>query len=125
MKSKFRSLLPFAFLSLAITSCSGDALPLAVDEAKLSIDTPWEDFVIPPTSIKFANSEVDKTLMRGETYSYLAPSIQPEASNAKMSNLTWVSSDESVAKVENGIVTAVGAGTAVINAKFKDVKSND
>ena len=126
MKTKFKTLLPLALFSLVLTGCANkDALPMVIDEDKLTIDTPWEDFVIPPTSIKFANSEVNKTLTRGETYTYADPSIQPSMSNANKNNLTWVSSDESVATVNAGIVTAVGAGTATINAKFKDVKSND
>ena len=126
MKTKFKTLLPLALFSLVLTGCANkDALPMVIDEDRLTIDTPWEDFVIPPTSIKFANSEVNKTLTRGETYTYADPSIQPSMSNANKNNLTWVSSDESVATVNAGIVTAVGAGTATINAKFKDVKSND
>lgn len=34
--------------------------------------------------------------------------------------VTYTSSDESIAKVENGVVTPVGVGTAEITAKYKD-----
>lgn len=37
-------------------------------------------------------------------------------------DVTWNSSDESVATVENGTVTAVGTGTSVISAEFGDIK---
>lgn len=41
-------------------------------------------------------------------------------SNATNKNVTWTSSDESVAKVSAGQVTAVGNGTAVITATTQD-----
>lgn len=37
--------------------------------------------------------------------------------NASDKTITWSSSDESVASVENGVVTAIGAGTATITAR--------
>lgn len=45
------------------------------------------------------------------------------AVKGKDKNVEWSSSDESVAKVENGTVTAVKAGTATITAKANDVKA--
>lgn len=44
----------------------------------------------------------------------LSASVSP--SNATNKTVTWSTSDESVATVENGVVTAVGAGTATITA---------
>lgn len=37
-----------------------------------------------------------------------------------LSSLVWISSDPAVATVENGLVSGVGAGTAVITAKISD-----
>ncbi len=58
------------------------------------------------------------TLTEGETGNLIA-TVQPE--NATNKNVTWESSDTSVATVdENGVVTAVGAGTATITVKTQD-----
>ena len=47
--------------------------------------------------------------------------IEFEPANTTNQNLTWTSSDETVATVdENGIITAVGEGTAVITATSED-----
>ena len=40
--------------------------------------------------------------------------------NASNQNITWTSSDENVATVDNGVVTGVGAGTATITATTED-----
>lgn len=60
---------------------------------------------------------LDKTslsLAVGET-AQLTATVKPD--NATDKNVTWTSSDESVAKVDNGKVTAVKAGKATITAK--------
>ncbi len=62
-------------------------------------------------------SEEKATLYLGESLT-LKPAITPEDVTNK--NIIWTSSDENVAKVENGVVTTVGRGTAVITAKTED-----
>ena len=52
-------------------------------------------------------------LTEGET-STLTATVTPADANKYV---TWTSSDDAVATVENGVVTAVGAGTATITAK--------
>lgn len=53
----------------------------------------------------------------GDTLS-LTATIEP--ANATNPNVTWSSSDENVATVKNGTVTAVAVGTAVIIVKTAD-----
>ncbi|MBR4892957.1 MAG: leucine-rich repeat protein [Clostridia bacterium] len=48
----------------------------------------------------------------------LIPTIFP--SNATNKNIEWISSNEEVATVDNGVVTAIGKGEAVITAKTID-----
>lgn len=57
------------------------------------------------------------TLTEGES-EVLNATVKPD--NATDKTVTWSSSDASVAKVENGKVTAVKAGTATISAKAGD-----
>ncbi len=58
------------------------------------------------------------SMLRGETAT-LIPTVTP--SNADNKNVTWTSSDESVAKVsQSGVVTAVGKGTATITVVTED-----
>ena len=69
---------------------------------------------------KVTKVELDKTSLtldvnQSET---LTAAITP--SNATDQNVTWSSDDESVATVENGIVTAIKAGTATITATAAD-----
>ena len=67
---------------------------------------------IPLTDIRFSNTKVE--LNPGGQAS-IAVTFVPE--NASYQNLTWTSSDEAVALVDDhGVVTAVAAGTAVITA---------
>ena len=69
-------------------------------------------------SSKTLTLDSDKaTLYLGETLS-LKSEITPEDVTNK--NIIWSSSDENVATVENGTVTAKGRGTAVITAKTED-----
>ena len=75
----------------------------------------WGKYNIQPMAVEVSgitlNSEVI-TLDEGQTYQ-LSASVEP--SNATDKTLTWSSSDENVAMVsENGLVTAIHEGTAVI-----------
>lgn len=60
----------------------------------------------------------DKTTLNvGEKQTLTATVLPAYATNK---NVTWVSSDTSVATVENGVVTAVGKGTATITVTTED-----
>lgn len=74
------------------------------------------------TTVKVSNVEVTSvklnkksaTLNKGDKV-VLKATVAP--SNATVKTVTWTSSDKSVATVSNGVVTAVGSGTATITAK--------
>ena len=60
----------------------------------------------------------DKTTLNvGEKQTLTATVLPAYATNK---NVTWVSSDTSVATVENGVVTAIGKGTATITVTTED-----
>ena len=77
----------------------------------------WQDAgKIAVTGVSLNKTEL--TLTRGESETLIATVSPPNASNK---NVTWESSDPSVATVDqNGKVTAVKAGTATITVKTED-----
>ena len=81
--------------------------PVAGDH-NLYFTANYED--IPTTGVTL--SETTLALVNGNSGKLTATVEPPEASQS----VTWTSSDETVAKVEDGTVTAVGAGTATITA---------
>lgn len=68
---------------------------------------------LPPEVKVISLNEKETTLVKGDTCT-LAASVVP--SNAYQ-NISWKSSEPSVASVENGTVTALSEGTAVITAR--------
>lgn len=73
---------------------------------------------IPLTNITIENALVNLTL-EGED---VALEVIYEPENATDKTLIWSSSDETVATVEDGIVHAVGVGTAIITARVPDTE---
>ena len=67
------------------------------------------------TGVKLDRSTLK--IMTGQTGNITANVLPAKASNK---NVTWTTSDASIATVENGIVTGVKAGTATITAKTED-----
>lgn len=63
--------------------------------------------------------ELDRTTATVDTGGeiVLVPTLTPITAT---SDITWESSDEAIATVENGVVTGVSAGTATITAKVSD-----
>ena len=70
------------------------------------------------TGVTLDKTTLDMTV--GET-AQLAATVAPE--NATDKTVAWTTSAEAVATVENGVVTAVGAGTATITAACGEVKA--
>ena len=71
--------------------------------------------VYPVTGVTLDKSSVE--LKKGETVT-LTATVAPD--NATNKNVVWSSSDSSIAKVENGVVTAVESGTATITVTTED-----
>jgi len=71
--------------------------------------------IIPVASVSL--NETTATLEIGETLT-LTATVLPE--NATNQNITWTSSDNAIATVENGVVTAISDGTATITVTTTD-----
>ena len=87
------------------------------DELKLMTQEEYEKMLsdIPVTSVTLNQTEAELGL--GETLQ-LTATVLPE--NALNKTLTWTSSNISVATVNDGLITAVGKGTATITATTQD-----
>ena len=72
----------------------------------------------PVTSVTL--NKTSASVKAGETVT-LRATVKPDDATDK--TVTWGSSDESVAKVENGIVTAIGKGLSTITAKAGDTSA--
>lgn len=75
----------------------------------------WETTEIAVSGITLNKSSLSLNVGSGET---LTATISPD--NATNKSIIWNSSDEKVAKVTNGTVTAIGAGNATITASTAD-----
>ena len=120
MKKKFY-LFALAFLGLTLASCGTGSVGLNYDESDLDIDTPWVDYSVPVTAVNFESGQDEITINVPDTYEYQY-SIEP--AKAKKSSLNWASTDENVATVNKGVVTAVGAGTASITVSNDQMSFN-
>jgi uncharacterized protein YjdB len=69
----------------------------------------------PTVPVEAITLDKDSLTLTAGTSETLTASVGPD--NATDKTVTWTTSDEAVAKVENGVVTAVAAGTATITAK--------
>ena len=82
---------------------------------KANCDVVVKEKVVAVTSVTLDKSAI--TLTEGESQT-LTATVKPD--NATDKTVTWTTSDESIAKVENGKVTAIAEGTATITAKAGD-----
>ena len=94
---KYTSLVIINYAANSLLDVTREPTSIPVDEIKLNMDT--------------------LSMMRGAT-AILTAIVTPDTATDK--TVTWISSDEQVATVENGIVTAVGSGTATITAQAGD-----
>ena len=84
-----------------ITAKSGSCIA----ECTITVSVDVESITIDKTSLELAVGETEQ----------LTATVKPDDATDK--NVSWISSDESIAKVDNGKVTAVNAGKAIIIAK--------
>ena len=92
---------------------------LTVDGGTLN-GTPTGDVTYKVTGVTLNKDSLILDLGGEET---LTAAITPD--NATNKNVTWESDNENVATVENGVVTAVGAGTATITVTTEDGSFTD
>jgi len=87
------------------------------DSIKIKVASPYKSISISgsdPLEMKVGDGDVSLTA-QAQLQSGLTESVTDKA--------TWTSSNASVAKVEDGVVTAVGAGTATITVSYMGVTS--
>lgn len=95
-----------------VTAKSGGTAVVTAKAGNVSAKAYFKVTEVEITRVRFSGSSVDMT--EGESQKTL-PSLTP--SDASASSLTWTSDTPSVAKVaEDGTVTAVGEGSAIITA---------
>ncbi len=102
-----------------------DGIVTAKSGGKVNITATTEDgnysavcevtVIVPVTGIYL--NETNKTLIQGEIFTLIA-SIKPQ--NATNKNIVWSSSNDAIASVENGVVTAKLGGKANITATTED-----
>lgn len=74
---------------------------------------------IPVSNVLMSSSEIN--LIIGEQ-SLITSTVQPD--NATNKNITWSSSDETIATVMNGTITGISKGTAIITATAEGVSGS-
>ncbi|MBQ6920764.1 MAG: Ig-like domain-containing protein [Bacilli bacterium] len=117
MKKKYY-LFALAFTGLVLTSCGGNgSVGLNYDESDLDIDTEWVEYSVPITKVSFESGEKSISIPRGETHEYQY-SIEP--AKAVKAALSWSSSDETVATVSKGVVSALEVGKTTITCFNKE-----
>ncbi|MBQ4514135.1 MAG: Ig-like domain-containing protein [Anaerolineaceae bacterium] len=110
--------------SVAVVSSDGEVTPKSSGTATItaavvgrtSVKAECHVTVSPWPEVLPASIELDKTNESVAVGSQFTLSATLSPSNADNKKITWSSSDTSVATVSNGVVTAVGEGSAVITA---------
>ncbi|MBR5083861.1 MAG: Ig-like domain-containing protein, partial [Prevotella sp.] len=87
----------------------------SIDEGESYPYLQWEANLNPVVSISLDNTSL--IISEGKTTTITATILPQDATNKR---LTWTSSNNAVATVADGVVTAVGQGTATITAKSTD-----
>lgn len=108
-----------AVISTKITVCGGDNdvdLPFTNPEDKVvTITKP----IIPVTGITIKGADSITGIGNTTQLTVAAQPTNATQPKADMSNVDWSTSNDTVATVKNGLVTAVGEGTATITATFE------
>lgn len=108
-----------AVISTKITVCGGDNdvdLPFTNPEDKVvTITKP----IIPVTGITIKGADSITGIGNTAKLTVEAQPANATQPNTDMSNVTWSTSNDKVATVKNGLVTAVGEGKATITATYE------
>jgi len=75
---------------------------------------------IKPTEIKVIGITLNETKLEMKVNDSKTITATVSPSNATNKNVIWTSSNTNVVKIENGKITAISAGTAIITAKTED-----
>ena len=102
--------IPLVLIGLVLSGCASGLKDNFTEEDQV-IDTPWSDYVLPASTIEFAAGEDNLTLVKGDTHTYQY-TISP--ATATKNSVSWFSSNENVATVNEGVLTAVGGGQTTI-----------
>lgn len=97
-----------------VSDKEGTRAPAVIDNVTLR----RYDSGVMPNSVNLDKTEV--TLIPGRT---AALTLTADPKEANLNDTTWVSSDDNVATVEYGVVTAVGKGTATVTATTTNGKT--
>lgn len=84
-----------------------------------SVTVPSNVISIPVTGITISGDDSITGIGKSTQLTVAAQPANATQPNADMSNVAWNTSNEKVATVKNGLVTAVGEGTATITATFE------
>ncbi len=107
----------FAYSHAAYAAVAANGQPYQSDNELVGLLTldPTE-FQLPEATepTKISLDKTDLVLTVGQSAAALK--VSPTPWNAPMGEITWTSSDETVAAVADGVVTGIGGGTAVITA---------
>ena len=120
---KLKLLTPLLIGGLVLAGCeSASSLHDVFTSEDLVVNSPWKEYVMPATAIEFATGEESIELNRGDKHTF---EYELTPKGATSNSLTWVSSDESVATVKDGVVTAVGPGetTLTVNGQTENFEA--
>ncbi|MBQ7956552.1 MAG: YARHG domain-containing protein [Clostridia bacterium] len=113
--AKIRSLTGVLVLIVAVCCCFTSCGDIDLDESNTSVNEETTVSAMADEAVVFVNKEI--TVNVGDTSQLLATGID---SSADADAVKWSSSDTSVAKVDNGIVTGVSAGTTTVTVLFNN-----
>lgn len=112
---------PITFSSSTTSSANGPGIQSITINYKTNGGTTYSGYTTITSHVSVTGVSIEQSainLVVGGADQTLTATVTPD--NASNQNVTWTSSDESVATVTNGVVHPVGAGTAIITATTAD-----
>ena len=112
-------------LKVGVYAVDGDGVvnPFEVTFENFTIDGVEIPFADTADNVPLTGIKLDKTSLTLEAGTTAALTATPIPSYADNVEIDWASSDEDIATVEDGLVTAKAAGSAVITASCGDIKA--